>query len=281
MSATSLKVAHPPDQAAPGPGGRTLRARPRLVRSEDTPGTPEHERKLERMRGHRLIQKNCIDCGRPFEGVRRARWCPDVCRPAKRAAANRRRRKYEWTPDRLAYIQAHYDEIGARAIAEHFGFPTWQVAHKAAALGLGRHRQVKPWTPAEVAMLEEYAGVRTPRWIARELGRTLHSVVLKIRYVGLSTAIREGYTSHSLAPCFGVSPDTIGRWIRLGYFGRLETRDGEARPQGSRSDIPHHLTDAQVLAFVKAHPTVFDLRKVDQTWFLDLVFKGRVGKGAP
>jgi hypothetical protein len=86
----------------------------------------------------------------------------------------------------------------------------------------------------------------------------------------ISTAIREGHSATSLGLCFGVRQHTVCKWIARGFFGKVQTRTGEAWTPGSGATC--HITDAQVLAFVRDHPLEFQLSRVNQTWFLDLVF---------
>ena len=179
---------------------------------------------------------------------------------------------YFWTPEKDAILRERYDSRPGvpLSIARSFGWPAWAIKRRAAVLGLCRPPTTppRPWTAAEVAYLEEHAGTRVVASMARRLGRPISATVLKLRRLGLSRLIREDYTLRSLAECFGVDHHAVDRWIRLGLLVG-DFRHGGAAPAYDRD--ARRFTDANVLAFVKANPTAFELRRVDQTWFLDLM----------
>ena len=76
-----------------------------------------------------------------------------------------------------------------------------------------------------------------------------------------------------LEMCLGEDHHKIGRWIAAGWLrDRLQ---GTRRHDGNNKDI-HRIREEDILNFVRNHPQEFNLGKVDQTWFLDLVLlKGR------
>ena len=209
-------------------------------------------------------ERTCGECGTPFVAAH-ARYCDD-CRWKHRG---RRAAKYPWTPERDAYLRAHYDSrIRGRAgeIAAHFGgWPSWVVKKRAQTLGLATpvtNRQ--DWSAAETQFLLAHVGRRTTHWIATQLRRSETSVVLKCKRLKISRRYVMGYTLGDLAICFGTDEHVIARWIREGKLHAV--RRGRVLHRS-----PWVVTDVDVLRFLQAHPMVFELRKVDQEWFMELL----------
>ncbi len=61
----------------------------------------------------------------------------------------------------------------------------------------------------------------------------------------------------------------VNRWVREGLLKPTE--------RGAMREAFWRFTHGAVRSFVRQNPTAFRLDKVDQTWFLDLVFGDRRG----
>lgn len=211
-------------------------------------------------------------CGAVFVGKGAAHYCPK-CR-ARRTRMGGPKPKYTWTPERDALIRERYFMPGEMAkLVAQWGYPIHAIRQRAARLGVGREK-AKPWTPAELALLEERAGIDTPRRLAKRLGRSLRSVMVQSSRLEISLRVREGYTAVDLAACFGVSTTQVARWIRLGLFGAARRRYAGKSAEHDPRD-PYRVTEDQVRAFVKTHRTAYSLRTVDQVWFLDIAFDSK------
>jgi hypothetical protein len=213
---------------------------------------------------------------RPVVG-RYAHHC-DVCLSRIR----RRKPRYPFTPERQAYLRTHYapSEAGCVArVAAALQVPAWRVKRWAAELGLAVITPKAPdWTPAEVAFLEEHVGTRTVGWIAKRLGRTVTAVAVKSKRLGIDRReCRDWYTVTTLALAMGVDTHVGSRWIRQGLLPA--TPLGQARDDGRPAMFS--ITVPAVRRFLQQHPTAYSLAKVDQVWFLDLVFGGKVGTPRP
>lgn len=207
-------------------------------------------------------EHRCTECDAPFQAVA-ARLCPECCQKLRRKPA-----KYAWTPDKIEYVRANYDSrIKGRVkeIADRFAWPEWVIRKRATELRLTRLNPLEhAWTPAEDAVLDKWAGRRSTYWISQQLpGRTHTAVVMRFKRREISRAF-DGYTARSLATAMGVDHRAISRWVSLGLL----------KPVDRRADASHpwQFTHSAVRTFVKRNPTAFHLDKVDQTWFLALVF---------
>jgi hypothetical protein len=159
------------------------------------------------------------------------------------------------------------------------GLPRWYIKRQAARLGLTMHLDRRPWTAAEVDLLDRLVGTVSTATIARRLRRPEVSVVNKLKRLRISRRVREGYTMRGLELCLGEDHHKIRQWIAAGWL--RDRFQGTSRHDGNGKDI-HRILDKDILEFVKSHPQEINLGKVDQTWFLDLVLlKGAAVREQP
>lgn len=151
--------------------------------------------------------------------------------------------------------------------------PRWYIKRQAARLGLTMRMDRRPWTAAEMRLLENMVGRVSTATIAKRLHRPESSVVNKLKRIGTSRRVRDGYTMRDLEMCLGEDHRKIATWIANGWLqDRLQ---GTGRHDGNGNDI-HRIREQDILNFIKRHPEEINLGKVDQTWFLALVLlKGR------
>lgn len=211
-----------------------------------------------------MTVRTCVDCQAVLT-TQYAKYCSD-----HRWLHRGKPAKYVWTPEKDAFLKAKYDSRRrgrAAQIGRLWGWPHWVIKKRAQALGLARpwpaDRRV--WTTEEEAQIERYAGTRHPTWVARQLKRSLTSIVVKMRRLRLSRC-PEGLNQLAVADAFGCSRDTVEKWLRLGWLHATHASAGKGERYG--------ITDADLVAFIRAYPTAFDLRTVHQPWFLDLVLGG-------
>lgn len=224
----------------------------------------------------------CIACGRLIEEgcrhgkpAREAKYCVK-CRAERRRQA---KAKYQWRPEWDAYLRAHYHGGLNRRfqvlnwMVRETGLPRWYIKRQAARLGLTMHMDRRPWTAADLDLLERLVGRVSTATIAKRLRRPESSVVNKLKRMGTSRRVREGYTIRDLGLCLGEDHHKIEGWIKNGWL--RDGMQGTRRYGGNGNDI-HRIREREVLSFIKRHPEEINLGKVDQTWFLDLVLlRGR------
>ncbi len=223
----------------------------------------------------------CVVCGQRIEEGRRHGLPPREAKYCLKCRADRRRqaRKYAWRAEYDAYLKAHYfGGLNRRfrvltRIVRMTGLPRWYIKRHAARLGLTMRIDRRPWTPAELNLLERLVGRGSTATIAKRLRRPESSVVNKLKRMGTSRRVRDGYTMRELELCLGEDHHRISTWIANGWLqDRLQ---GTRRHGGNGNDI-HRIREKDILNFIKNHPQEINLGKVDQTWFLDLVLlKGR------
>ena len=187
--------------------------------------------------------------------------------------------KYTWLPEYDAELKAHYfGGLNRRfkvlnRMIRITGLPRWYIKRQTARLGLTMKMDRKPWTQAELTLVERLVGRVSAATIAKRLHRPESSVVNKLKRLGSSRRVREGYTMRDLEQCLGEDHHKISAWIANGWLrDRLQ---GTHRHGGNGNDI-HRIREKDILRFIRNHPQEINLGKVDQMWFLDLVLlRGR------
>lgn len=174
------------------------------------------------------------------------------------------RKKYffDEASDRL--IRERYDSRTETIdrLARLLGYPRWAIKRRAQTLGLARTRE-KPWSEKEVAYLEGNLHRQSMSVLARQLRRSVTAVALKARRLGIRKAA-EGYTIRSLAQAFGVDDHNVARWVELGLLKASRRNSERARDM-------YIIPDREVKRFVCTNPMEFNLKKVDQVWFIDVL----------
>ena len=225
---------------------------------------------------------NCVICGQPIEEGRGQGAPPSEAKYCSQCRAERRRcakLKYTWRPEFDAFLKAQYFgglnrrfQVLNRMI-RMTGLPRWYIKRQATRLGLTMKMDRQPWTSAELKVLEQLVGRVSSATIAKRLHRPESSVVNKLKRLGNSCRVRDGYTMRDLEQCLGEDHHKISAWIVNGWL--CDRLQGTHRHDGNGRDI-HRIQEKDILRFLKNHPQEINLGKVDQVWFLDLVLlRGR------
>jgi len=225
---------------------------------------------------------NCVVCGKRIEEGRRQGQPPRLAKYCLKCRGERRRRanvKYMWRPEFDAFLKSQYfGGLNRRfrvlnRMVRMTGLPRWYIKRQAARLGLTIKMDRKPWTTAELKLLERLVGRVSAATIAKRLHRPESSVVNKLKRLGTSRRVRDGYTMRELELCLGEDHHKISAWIAKGWV--RDQLQGTKRHGGNGNDI-HRIREKDILHFLRNHPQEINLGKVDQMWFLDLVLlRGR------
>jgi len=224
----------------------------------------------------------CVICGQLIEEGRRHGQPPREAKYCLKCRAARRRRtklRYTWQPEYDALLKAQYfgglnRRFGVlNRLVRLTGLPRWYIKRQAARLGLTMRMDRKTWTRREIDILEKLVGRVSSATIAKRLHRPESSIVNRLKRMGTSRRMQDGYTMHDLELCLGEDDYKIAGWIKNGWSqDRLQ---GTRRHNGNGKDI-HRIREDDIVDFIRNHPQEINLGKVDQIWFLDLVLlKGR------
>ena len=225
-----------------------------------------------------VITRSCENCPTVVD-LKYGRFC-DPCR------SKRRRRKTKYSPTDFIdqQIRRIYQERlqrrssaipGLRELSIKTGWPAWALKKRGRALGFGRTKE-RPWSDAELKILMRYAWMCDDRirlkLKAAGYQRTATAIHLKLKRTH-AKGNTPYYTATGLAICFGVDSHVITRWIRMEFI--KASRRGTERIASQGGDM-WQIHERDVRDFILQHPIEFDIRKVDQLWFLNLITDGKV-----
>lgn len=160
--------------------------------------------------------------------------------------------KYDWRPEFDAYLKAQYfGGLNRRfrvlnRMIRLTGLPRWYIKRQAARLGLTMHMDRRPWTRAELDVLDDLVGRVSAATIAKRLHRPVSSVVNKCKRLQISRRVRNGYTIRDLELCLGeittrfpggsrAAGSRIAFKVHVSTTGIVETSTASARRTFSTS----------------------------------------------
>lgn len=213
------------------------------------------------MRGVPKFPVPCSVCGE-LNGAPKDKLC-HACRLRSRPNS---RKRFFWTKELDARLRDSYTRASTRedltasldALQRLTGFPRFVILARAAELGFSFVRR-RPWSTEELQFLKSNTGRISVKALAAGLSRTYCSVKAAIRSMKLDGRVTEGYSVDELVRSFGVGKATIDRWIAKGWITRNEGR----------------ITETSVLRFLHMRPHEYQLRRIDEVWFKELVFAQR------
>lgn len=200
-------------------------------------------------------------------------------------------RLYELTPAIETELQKIYSlpfkskkraELGIPSIqdaARELGVPASTLKKFARELGLTRTKDL-PWSEEEIKILDEQ-GYKSPAALARifrKEGFVRTEVAIELmRARRRSHKASPFYSLGAIARLFGVDGHLVTDWVDKGWLKAeyKETKKNKGDGDG-RGDTRVADKDS-IYRFVVEHPEAFDLRRVDQLWFLHVVTRGDVG----
>ena len=210
------------------------------------------------MRGMPNKPVTCLVCG-----WMKACAADQLCHSCRISSRPNARKRFVWTTEFDALLVSAYRRAQNRedltrsltALHRLTRFTRVAILARAVQLGLSFSRR-RPWTPAEITVLESSAGCYSPSSIARKLQRTVGSTKAKMKQLEISVRVAEGYSQADLAELLGASPASIRRWCRSGWLPLVNGR------------IP----EPAVVRFLRHHPHEYQLRRVNEGWFKGLLF---------
>lgn len=177
-----------------------------------------------------------------------------------------KKQKYFWTPAQDEILRKRYDSRTEtiNALAAVFGYPRWEVRHRAKVLGVARVKEPR-WTEEEEEHLRKYLSTRSIKQLAKELGRSLTAIWLKKKRLGIRKT-DDGYTLRGLCEALGVDHHKVEYWVAQGWL-KKRTRGIDRKGVGDY----WYVSDEALRKFICSHPEEIDLRRVEKFWFIDLL----------
>lgn len=213
------------------------------------------------------VLKACVDSGMSDQDIFREKKLPGrtvlAIRHARRKSIGMRHKSKAWTKEEDAkLLRLISDGMTISQIATYKKLPG-RTYHALRARSLKiRGRRQEPWSAEEDAYMEQFYGKISSDSIVKRLGRTKEAIRTRAKHLNLGRQSQDHLRIPDLALIFGVER---GKFEHLLYTGQMDGRK-TAFGQGEWLIEPK-----AVVKFIKKRPLFFDLKKVDQILFFDLI----------
>jgi hypothetical protein len=187
--------------------------------------------------------------------------------------------KYIWTPEQDAMLRKLYERKGENqkfsikaAAAKATGYPDYICMQRGRYLGLARVKE-SVWSKEELDFLELHVGKHdvTIARVFRAAGfhRSAAAIHLAVtRKLGGVRSHRDFFSAGQLGQLMGIDMHSVTRWIDQGLLVGERRESERTEKQGGKSWA---ITQEAVRTFLVENPLVFDIRKVNQGWFMELL----------
>ena len=136
----------------------------------------------------------------------------------------RKRAWHRWTEEEKEIIRRDYQHTIAskKEIAERLKVSWQAVAGQIARMGIAKRTDRQHWTPEQDERLAQLITKYAPGRVAIRMHRSVNSVVIRAKRLGLSRRVRDGwYTKRDVCEILGVDHHKAQRWIDS---GRIESK---------------------------------------------------------
>jgi len=170
---------------------------------------------------------------------------------------------HKWTEEEREYVRVHYAHTHAsrRAIAHTLGVTEFGVAGQLSKMGICKRTDRHPWTPREDKKLEELLPCYCVGKVAKMMHRSLNSVVLRAKRLGLHRRNHYGwYTKKEVGEILGVDHHWVQRRIDS---GELKATYHNGHKPSNKGSAMWHIGEKDLKAFIRRYPADLNGRNVD------------------
>ena len=189
---------------------------------------------------------------------------PPVPTSRRRSPSNHR-----WTEDERDFIRREYQGTHASraAIAGRLNVSPYAVAGQITKMGIAKRSDRRAWTDEQDWQLHDLAPQLNPAQIAKRLKRSINSVTLRMKRLGIDRKTHDGwFTLREVANILGKDH----KWIRR----RIENGALPARRHHTpTNDERHmwHINEKDLAIFIRRYPQDLDGRNIDLILVVDLI----------
>ena len=181
------------------------------------------------------------------------------------------RRGHDWTDSERELVRRQY--TGTResldAIGRELGVSAFAVKGQVARLGLAKRVGWAMWSAQQTDQLHRLADLHCVTEVARRMGRSVNSVVCKMKRLGISRRSRLGwYTATDV--CEILARDH--RWIQARIdSGQLAASYHHGRKPEMAGSGSWHIESSDLRDFIRRYPQELDGRNVDLITIVDIL----------
>lgn len=192
---------------------------------------------------------------------------------------------HRWTEGEKEIVRTDYKQTRAsmRAIVDRLRkecgveVTIWGVQGQVQLLGLSKKTGRKNWNESQDGRLRELAGKYPMVTIARKMNRSINSVVVRSKRLGIYRRdCHDGwYTKKEVCEIFGVDHKRVQCFIDSGYL--RASYHHERRP--SKKGLAYwHVEEEAVASFLKRHPEQLTGRNVDLIQIVQILMRNQHAK---
>jgi len=180
--------------------------------------------------------------------------------------------KHRWTEAEREIVRCDYSltNISAQDIAERLGVTLWAVKGQVHFLGLCKLRSGrKAWDDKQDDILRELLPRYTPNGVAERMGRSVNSIIVRSKRLGLSRRSRDDwYTKREVMEIFGVDHKRVQSFIDSGAL-KASYHNGN-KPQ-QRGMSMWHIERSDIYRFLRHYPEELNGRNVDLIQIVEIL----------
>jgi len=170
--------------------------------------------------------------------------------------------RHKWTDVERDIVRRDYDghNLSALRLASHLGVTFCAVKGQVQAMGIAMDKSPR-WADGEIEILCEMITQYPPLTIARRLHRSVNSIVVKSKRLGLSRRVRDGWFSKKeVCEMLGVDHKKIQGYIDRGELKASWRTDRKPQKNGMAM---WHITTEDLKDFITKNAGDFQGRNVD------------------
>jgi hypothetical protein len=180
-------------------------------------------------------------------------------------------RQHKWTDKEVEIVRRDYKgtHASAREIAGRLGVTQYQVRHQVYKMGLGVKSDRHPWDPNQDERLRELIPRYSARYIANLMDRSVNSVVIRSKRLGLHRRNHDGwYTKKEVGEILGMDHHWVQRRIDS---GALKATCHNGRRPSNKGSAMWHITRRALRAFIRCYPEELNGRNVDLMQIVEIL----------
>jgi len=178
--------------------------------------------------------------------------------------------RHRWTEEEKLIVRRDYkgNRESLNSLAQRLGVTLCAVKGQIPKMGLGKI-VVNHWTPEQDKLLAELITRYAPLTVARKLGRSENSVVVRAKRLHLSCRARDGwYTKSDVCQILGVDHKWLRRYIDNGWLKATYHHGHKPQKTGSAAC---HIAEADLRDFIRQHSFELNGRRVDVMVLVDIL----------
>jgi len=178
---------------------------------------------------------------------------------------------HKWTDDDREIVRRDYKgtHASAREIGQRLGVSEFAVRGQVYAMGLAKITDRKSWNPEQDDQLRELLPRYAARTVAIMMHRSLNSVVLRAKRIGLHRRTHDGwFTKKEVSEILGMGHHWVQRRIDSGI---LKATYHHGHRPSQYGFAMWHITAEDLRAFIRRYPDELNGRNVDMVQIVDIL----------